>query len=46
MDNRKSVLTDKETEIQGLKQQVTSLKNQVEEHERTIHLQNMLGKQK
>lgn len=44
--NLKSILADKEKETQALKQQVGSLTKQVEEHERTIHLHNMLGKQK
>ncbi|XP_059073274.1 uncharacterized protein LOC131874068 [Cryptomeria japonica] len=46
IENLKSLLTDKENETQTLKKQVDSLSKQVEEHKRTIHLHNMLGKQK
>ncbi|XP_059077862.1 autophagy-related protein 25-like [Cryptomeria japonica] len=46
VDNLKSVLVDKDKEIQTLEQQVTSLKKQVEEYERNIHLNDILGKQK
>lgn len=46
IENLISVISDKEWEILIVKQQINSLKNQVEDHERNIRLHNMLGKQK
>ncbi|XP_059068956.1 uncharacterized protein LOC131859344 [Cryptomeria japonica] len=46
IENLKSILSDKEKEIQTLEQQVGTLTKQMEKHDTTIHLHNMLGKQR